>query len=120
MTDGLVVDLCGGCRRAWFPRRYICPFCARWLDDRTLATGLRIRELTQVGDVVYADGDLLLPELQDAGPAVLARIWGEAGPGDAVPLHSGEHPPGTDLSQPLAWIPTNDVAAATPHNEGVK
>jgi uncharacterized protein len=89
VSGALRVSVCRACGRMVFPPRLLCPNCggASWRRARAGPGG--VEEVTTVSHAVGAGGEVavaLASVRLDAGPVVVARIDGDASPGDRVEL----------------------------------
>ena len=76
----LRVFVCGGCGRAVFPRRLLCPDCggASWRHEQVEAGVL---------EAVTARGDVRVGAVRTPlGPLVIARVEGDQQPGADISL----------------------------------
>ena len=88
MSGGLRVSVCRTCGRTVFPPRLLCPGCggASWrgapAGPGAVEEVTTVRHAVGAGEVAVSLASVRL----DTGPVVVARLDGEALPGDRVEL----------------------------------
>jgi len=89
VTAGLPYHVCRSCGLAVFPPRALCPRCGGATWEQRVAAEATVEDTTSVrrfpGSVPDEPIHLATVRL-DAGPAVIVRMHGAAGPGARVAL----------------------------------
>jgi uncharacterized OB-fold protein len=87
VSEALVLWACAACDHVAYPRRLLCPACGGGELRPQPADGGVVEEVTLRRPVAEGEDATWLASVRaDAGPVVIARLAGEARPGDRVAL----------------------------------